>query len=337
MNTTKDVDILNIILIIVSLFFAFQYPFELFFFSFIVLGPIHYLTEINWLKEKNFFVQDRKAIWLFVIIAMIISIPFLQKMELFRDFFQTINIQSGLFWLNKQFGYILLFLLMFSIGLVQFSSKLKLFLFFILSLTLSVAVLYFNKTLFVIATFLITTIIHVYLFTLLFMIFGYKKNSTFYGKIGIILMLLCPLIIIISKPNNPQSYILSPYIVQSVYDSGVGLLNLKIAELLNLHTVGSFSVLSPNGVKIQTFIAFAYTYHYLNWFSKTNIIGWSKNLSKTKTYIIILLWIGIVSLYRYNFNYGLLLLFFFSTLHVLLEFPLNITTIKGLVIKKNNN
>ena len=228
----------------------------MFFFSFIVLGPIHYLTEINWLKEKNFFVQDLKTIWLFVGVSLIISIPFLQKIELIRDFFQTINIQSSLLWLNKQFGYILLFLLLFSIGLVQFSSKLKLFLFFILSLTLSVGVLYFNKTLFVIATFLITTIIHVYLFTLLFMIFGHKKNSTFYGKIGIVLMFLCPLIIIISKPNNPQSYVLSPYIVQSVYDSGVGLLNLKIAELLNLHSVGSFSVLSPNGVKIQTFIYF---------------------------------------------------------------------------------
>ncbi len=332
---TKETDLVNILLIFFSLFLAFQYPFELFFFSFIVLGPLHYLTEINWLKEKNYFVQNRNTIWLFVVITVIISIPFFQKIEIIRDFFQSTGYQPILKWVNRQFGYLVLFGLLFSIGLVQFSSWFKLVVFFIVAAGLSFVILYYNKTFFVVATFLITTIVHVYLFTLLFMYFGYTKNKTFYGRLSIVLLLICPLLILISTPQLPQSYQLSPYIVQAVYDSGIGELVLRIAELLNVHTYGTLDITTSNAVKIMTFISFAYTYHYLNWFSKTSIIGWSRNLTKQKTYAILLIWIGVIILYKYNFNYGLVLLFFFSTLRVLLEFPLNITTIKALVQKKS--
>lgn len=333
---TKETDLINVFLIIFSLFLAFQYPFELFFFSFIVLGPLHYLTEINWLKEKNYFVQNRHTVWLFVLITVIISIPFFQKIEIIRDFFQSTGYQPILKWVNRQFGYLILFGLLFSIALVHFSSWFKLMMFFIVAAGLSFVLLNYNKTLFMIATFLITTIIHVYLFTLLFMYFGYTKNKTFYGKLNIILLLVCPLLIMISTSPLSESYQLSPYIVGAVYDSGIGELVYRIAQLLNIHTYGTLDLSTPKAVKIMTFISFAYTYHYLNWFSKTSIIGWSRNLTKQKTYAILLIWIGIIILYKYNFNYGLVLLFFFSTLHVLLEFPLNITTMRALVQKVPN-
>lgn len=261
---------------------------------------------------------------------------FFQRIEMIRDFFQSTGYQPVLKWVNRQFGYLVLFGLLFSIGLIQFSSKLKLVVFFIVAAGLSFATLHYNKTLFMIATFLITTIIHVYLFTLLFMYFGYTKNKTFYGRLSIVLLVVCPLLIMISTPQLPQSYQLSPYIVQAIYDSGIGELVLRIAELLNVHSYGQLNLLTPNAVKIMTFISFAYTYHYLNWFSKTSIIGWSRNLSKQKIYAILLIWIGVIILYKYNFNYGLVLLFFFSTLHVLLEFPLNMITIKTILQKAVN-
>jgi hypothetical protein len=73
---------------------------------------------------------------------------------------------------------------------------------------------------------------------------------------------------------------------------------------------------------IQRFIAFAYTYHYLNWFSKTNIIRWHK-VPKRWLYTALGLWVSSIALYIYDYKTGFLALFFLSIMHVFLEFPLN--------------
>ena len=44
---TKKIDLLNIGLIALSLIIAIMLPFRLFSFSYAILGPLHYLTEIN--------------------------------------------------------------------------------------------------------------------------------------------------------------------------------------------------------------------------------------------------------------------------------------------------
>ncbi len=80
---TKEIDILNVILIIVSLVLAFHMPFGLFLFAYGVLGPLHYLTEINWLNEKNYFIKETKWIWLLVFFVLILSIPFHFKFTAF--------------------------------------------------------------------------------------------------------------------------------------------------------------------------------------------------------------------------------------------------------------
>lgn len=82
--------------------------------------------------------------------------------------------------------------------------------------------------------------------------------------------------------------------------------------------------------KFQVFIAFAYTYHYLNWFSKTSIIGWKNTLTKRSALLIGGIWLMAVSLYAYDYKTGFALLFFLSFLHVFLEFPLNWLTIKSI-------
>jgi len=75
------------------------------------------------------------------------------------------------------------------------------------------------------------------------------------------------------------------------------------------------------------YIAFAYTYHYLNWFSKTSVIGWHK-INKKRALFIALGWIASLLLYLINYELGLLALFFLSVTHVLLEFPLNHITLR---------
>ena len=77
------------------------------------------------------------------------------------------------------------------------------------------------------------------------------------------------------------------------------------------------------------FIAFAYTYHYLNWFSKTSIIQWHK-VPKLRFAAVLLMWIGGVAVYLYDYMAGIQWLFFLSFLHVLLELPLNFTSAIGI-------
>ena len=77
------------------------------------------------------------------------------------------------------------------------------------------------------------------------------------------------------------------------------------------------------------FIAFAYLYHYLNWFSKTEVIRWHQ-VPKLRFAAVILLWVVASVFYTYDYSLGLSLLFFLSFSHVLLEFPLNIISIVGI-------
>ena len=69
--------------------------------------------------------------------------------------------------------------------------------------------------------------------------------------------------------------------------------------------------------------------NHLNWFSKTSVIKW--HLVPKKTLIITLvIWLISISLYIYEYNLGLKVLFFLSFLHVFLEFPLNIVSFTGI-------
>jgi hypothetical protein len=78
---------------------------------------------------------------------------------------------------------------------------------------------------------------------------------------------------------------------------------------------------------VTRILAFAYLYHYLNWFSKTSVIGWA-NISVKRAGLIIVCWIASVALYACNFVLGFQFLLALSFLHVLLEFPLNHITIR---------
>ena len=93
--------------------------------------------------------------------------------------------------------------------------------------------------------------------------------------------------------------------------------------------------LKPIALKMQIFIAFAYTYHYLNWFSKTKIINWH-TVAKPRLYTALAIWICSVGLYLYDYKVGLVALFFLSVLHVFLEFPLNHLTLVGIFKELKN-
>ena len=326
---SKNIDRLNIFLIVISLIFAYKIPFELFLFSYAFLGPLHYLTEINWLKERNYFIKTKDWIWTFVLFGVVISVPLLLSLPCFNFIYDIDLVKSFLKELNSSSNVILLTALFFSIGLV-FLKELKYTLIFLLiSIVVSYLILKYISFSVVLVSIFLPTIIHVYLFTLIFMLFGAIKSKSTPGYIGVALLALIPVIITFGK-INPDQYILSQNTQDNFIASGFQSLNFSLANLLNSSKHESFSLLSLLGIKIQIFIAFAYTYHYLNWFSKTSIIGWHKGTSKTRLIAIAAIWVASISFYLYDYRTGIIVLFFLSFLHVFLEFPLNIVSVKGI-------
>lgn len=327
---TRDTDILNVILIVISLMVAFQVPFGLLIFSYVFLGPIHYLTEINWLKEKKYFVKETKWIWILLAFVAFVSIPVFLKLPLFAGTNVSPQITK---WSNFILGYtdeVLVTAILFAIGLIYLRNKVHIILILMGSALLATLFLNYFPDFALLVTIFLPTIVHVYLFTLLFMIFGTINSKSTPGIIAIILLALAPVIIMLSKINPADYFVIKDYTRNSFNDSGFGNLNVLVAKYFTPEGSGQFNYFSAVGIKIQIFVAFAYTYHYLNWFSKTAVIGWHKNLSRPKVIGVVVIWMMCISLYAYDYKTGLIALTFLSFSHIFLEFPLNIASVKGI-------
>ena len=325
---TKHIDLLNIGLIIISLFIAVYLPFKLFLFSYAILGPLHYLTQINWLHERNYFIKS-KNYWTvtFIIIAVLLSI---------YPIFKFINIglsdtfDKVLAFIGKQTNIFLITGFLFAISLIFFKKSKYL----IIGLSLAILIAILLKTsvpdyVILIGVFL-PTIIHVYIFTLLFILYGAIKSKSKYGIYLAISLFLIPFIICFIS-IEPMQKIPTQETLNTYKSSNMIYLHFYIAKMFEDISESNFRLFSVIGFRVQIFIAFAYTYHYLNWFSKISIIGWKKNITKKKGVFILALWILSISLYIYDFKIGFIALLFLSFLHVFLEFPLNILTIKELI------
>lgn len=330
MTATNKIDVLNILLLFVSLFLALLLPFELFLFSYAVLGPLHYLTEINWLHKKNYFVKDKKYIW--ILLAFTVAITFV-------SLFRYLKLESSFSYYLNYYSKVLLNVLiisslLFSIGLVFFKDFKRIILALLSAFIVGLLFLKFIPLSFVIVGVFLPTLIHVYLFTMVFMAFGTLKNRSIYGIIAIIILAIVPIFIF----YNPflSSYEISQSVKSTFLETRFKNVIVSINQILNDSSFLDFDFNSAIIIKIQTFIAFAYTYHYLNWFSKTSLIGWNKNLSRNYIVLIFALWFASIALYLYSYRLGVLALFFLSMFHVIVEFPLNIITIREVFFKRKS-
>ncbi|MEZ4720470.1 MAG: hypothetical protein R2813_01170 [Flavobacteriales bacterium] len=324
-------DALNIVLIIVSLVLAFLMPFSLFLFSYAILGPLHYLTEINWLNEKKYFVRQSMWIWLFVIGAAIVSFPAFAHLPFFNLESQSSLIRTIVYGITDYYDILLVTLVLFAASLVFLKKPWHLFVALPLSLIIGKVIVQYVLGSFIVVGIFLPTIVHVYVFTLLFMLYGALSSRKREAFIGTALLLISPVIILLVS-INPDFYGLTET------EQAVGTVqNFRfvnfIAELFDSTENGRIVAFSSIGLKIQTFIAFCYTYHYLNWFSKTTTIGWRKNLSTRRSIAILAAWAGSIGLFLYDYEIAYLALFFLAILHIVLEFPLNVVSMRGIVQK----
>jgi len=309
---TNSIHHLNSILIIVSCLISYFIPFELFLFSYGIIGPLHYLTEIGWLHKKQYFTKG-KYDFIFLIITCLILVYWNYNPPEIKH--------HG--WVAD----IILLSLLVSIGLVFIKDWLYRFILIFISL-IFISVANNNSSYFTWIAIFLPTIIHVFVFTWLFMIYGVLKEKSWAGLISILTLIGCGILIFTFQPVGLE-YKVSSY-VQNSY-AMFSELNFRLINTFHLADLTDVSqVFTTNiGFVVMRFIAFAYTYHYLNWFSKTSVIKW--HLVPKKTLIAtLLIWLISISLYIYDYNLGLKVLFLLSFLHVFLEFPLNIVSITGI-------
>jgi len=396
------INYLNIGLMLVTMVLAYYFPFETFLLAYAFLGPLHYLTEISWLHDRQYFTKGKYDFIPLLLIGIALSYAAFAKDAGFdMDFYNTF-VELGLF--DK-----LLVLALFSSLLFAFVKNLPVKIFSILFLFIFISGWFSedNKemnqsstTVFALTS-LLPTLIHVYVFTGLFMLFGALKSRSKTGLMSVGAFIILPIILIFVVPVKSKTNYISSYGKEAYYADGDGFFytNVSIMDHFNLtetpnltnkqyldsivnknpqsnqfpvaerkrisdslSTMLSADFIVPNrdneyymkpipvnkaipvnpkdfywssvffstfGIMLMRFIAFAYMYHYLNWFSKTEVIRWHK-VPKIRFAAVLLIWLAACGLYAYDYALGLSFLFFLSFTHVLLEFPLNMVSIVGI-------
>jgi len=404
MPYSKDskINFLNIGLMLITAVFAFFLPFETFLLAYAFLGPLHYLTEISWLHDRQYFTKGKYDFMPLLLIGVALSYAaFAKDFEFNIDFYKEF-VALNLF--DK-----LLVLALFSSLLFAFVKNLLvkiiaiLFIFIFISgwLAPENAAENSKSTTIFALTSLLPTLIHVYLFTGLFMLFGALKSRSKTGLLSVLAFIIIPIYLVYGLPVTPKKNYISDYGKEAYYADGDGFFYTNVSILDHFRLINepnltnkqyldsiinkdsktnqtpiaerqritdslsdklnqAFIVPNPEseyymrpipaklaipieskdyywnyvffsgfGIMLMRFIAFAYMYHYLNWFSKTEVIRWHK-VPKIRFIAVLLLWLTACALYAYNYSLGLSFLFFLSFTHVLLEFPLNMVSIVGI-------
>jgi hypothetical protein len=320
--TTTQINYLNIGLMIVSCSLAFWFPFELFLFSYAILGPLHYLTEISWLHDRKYFTgvrpgkRARRAHqgWL-VLVALTMAALIVGFVAV-----EGAGAQVSPKW------EITLFYLVFITALLVTVIKNRLAKLITVGVSLLLLALFARSRYYIILAFFLVTIIHVLIFTGTFVLYGALKGRSRSGILSLLVFATCAISFFVYVPGG---HTVGHYARQS-YRS----FNALNSELIKLFRMGTGTTASEvyesrNGLMIMRLIAFAYTYHYLNWFSKTSIIKWHE-VPKSRISVMVIAWLGALAIYAYDYDTGMAVLYFLSILHVMLEFPLNYRTFTGI-------
>lgn len=326
-------DYINIALMLLSCVLAFVMPFDLFLFSYAVIGPLHYLTEISWLHQRDYFATGKKDYTVLIVICFLLTIGMVFHdlfiiRKLFAGTFQPETLKSIMKIYGVWFSIFVFTAFVGSIGFIVFKKTSSKLLFFLASLVVGYLLRNTDFNMILMGTF-IPTLLHVYLFTGLFMLYGALKTGSKIGYLAVFVFVGCALSFYFLQ-KIPAILLASEKVKEIILKTGFGSVNARAIGLFKSGVINTYDVFdSRKGIMVQRFVAFAYTYHYLNWFSKTEIIKW--HLVPKKWLITsIVIWITSVALYYYDYRTGLIALFFLSLLHVFLEFPLNLRSIMGI-------
>ncbi len=288
-------DIVHLGLMLAALATAYLVPFELLLLAYAVLGPAHYITEISWLHDRSYFLPHRGIAAALAILAVIAVFV------------------TDASW----FGFAMWAALVACAMFAAATTAIEAMLIFMIAVALTALMASSGSSLGVIGI-LIPTLVHVSLFTLVFMTLGAIRSASRTQALLVIAYLVAIAVIVLAPPTA-EVRIASFARATQDYFANVG---PALSRLFGIP-----------GLKLDTrltgLLAFVYTYHYLNWFIKVDIIRWA-DVSKPRLALMIAASAFSTALYFYSYAYGFLFLLALSLTHVLLEFPLNTLAVRQL-------
>ncbi|HEY7139458.1 MAG TPA: hypothetical protein VIE44_05145 [Methylomirabilota bacterium] len=332
--TPDQVNYLNIGLMLLAGGLAFWRPFELFLFVYAVLGPAHYLTEISWLHDRDYFTTGKRDHLFLIGASVLVTLC-------------VLNVVPGVPPAAVTALTILAFGAALVFAIVRSAGGRAVGIAGVAMVAIVLADLRAAESVFRI---FLPTLIHVSIFTGCFILIGALRGRSLSGLLSLLVFLAVPFAFLYGLPGR-EHYAVSGY-VQASYgylqndgrftDGFIGL-NHQLLTIFSLHDFGqpagdipgfvrgvnAYLYGHPVALAVMAFIAFAYTYHYLNWFSKTSIIQWHR-IPRSRSVAVIVVWLASVALAAYDYRLGLQWLFFLSFTHVALEFPLNHLTFMGI-------
>ena len=328
-RTADAINYANIGLMLLSAAAAYAFPFELFLLSYAVLGPLHYLTEISWLHDRQYFVKPSGAS----------RTPPSRGWRAERAWFALVVVTLGvmlyglagekiLHWKVSPAAEIGLVYAVFVSAAFLVLHKSRAVGIVLLAVTAVALVWFSGSPYFGVVAFFLITIVHVLVFTAAFVLYGALKSRSGSGMLSLVVFVLCGCSFFVYAPaafgSTAGEYVRHSY-------ASFQTLNAELIKLFQLGPGTSLREIyeSAAGITVMRLVAFAYTYHYLNWFSKTSIIKWHA-ISRGRAALIGGGWMSAVAVYAYSYETGMIALYFLSVLHVMLEFPLNHQTFAGI-------
>jgi hypothetical protein len=267
---------------------AYLVPFELLLLAYVVLGPAHYFTEISWLHDRSYFLPHRGIAAALVILA----------------------IGAALIDNASWFGFAMWGALIVCAMLAATTSAAEGTLLFMIAIALA-AIMYASDSSFAVIGILIPTLIHVSLFTLVFMTLGAWRSGSRVQALLVVVYLIAIAVILLAPPTA-EIRIASFAQAAKDYFGNVG------PALSRLFGIPGLKL----DTRLTSLLAFVYTYHYLNWFIEADVIRWA-DIPRARLALLIAASAGSTALYFYDYAFGFTFLLALSLIHILLEFPLN--------------
>jgi hypothetical protein len=263
--------------------------------AYAILGPAHYLTEISWLHDRRYFLPHRG----FAALLGIVALAAMFQADLAR------------------LGVIVSFCFVACAILAAHRTRARTLAFLAIAAASFAALTALGVPL-GLAWILLPTLVHVSVFTLVFMLVGTLRARSGV-QLGLVATYLAAIALLVAWP--PSAATVAPTLARlgATYFGDIAPALGKVLGVPDLRF----------DARLTGLLSFVYTYHYLNWFIKADVIQWHA-VPRPRLLAVATLSAGATALYFYDYELGFMVLLLLSLLHVLLEFPLNSLSLRQL-------
>lgn len=291
----RRADLVHLGLMLSALGLAYLIPFELLLLAYVILGPAHYFTEISWLHDRKYFLPHRNIALALAFVTLIAAVV------------------DSASW----YGFVLWAAF---VGCALFAATTTAAQGSVLMMTaiaLTGLMLATGAPLAVLGV-LLPTLIHVSLFTLVFMALGAYRSGSKAQALLIVVYVTAIGAILIAPPSATMVIPTFGHAAREYFGNVAPALG-RVLGLPDLSLDTRFTSL----------LAFVYSYHYLNWFIKADVIRWA-DIPRRRLLVVGVASAASTGLYVFDYGLGFTVLLAISLLHVVLEFPLNALALRQL-------